>query len=208
MEWAGLYSEKYEDYVASELRRLGYSVLQNIYITIEGKGEVQIDILAFDFTNNVMYVIEVKSWDSRAWMSGDLGSKNWSYATQGGSIYNRFNPHMQCQFHVEYIETAIKALIGNGIVCNARVIFKYKKPLWSRSLATSAEEGFKLENGKSSFRSVKAVYDAFKDEEDFSEERRIAHVNYLVTAKEERTGGYGKTWGEKYLLYKNWMLKK
>ena len=208
MEWAGLYSEKYEDYVASELRRLGYSVLQNIYITIEGRGEVQVDILAFDFTNNVMYVIEVKSWDSRAWMSGSLGSKNWSYATQGGTVYNRFNPHMQCQLHVEYVETAIKALIGNGVICNARVIFKYKKPLWSESLATSAEEGFKLENGKSSFRSVKAVYDTFKDEEDFSEERRIAHVNYLVTAKEKRTGGYGKTWGEKYLLYKNWMLKK
>ena len=208
MEWAGLYSEKYEDYVASELRRLGYSVLQNIYITIEGKGEVQIDILAFDFTNNVMYVIEVKSWDSRAWMSGSLGSKNWSYVTQGGTVYNRFNPHMQCQLHVEYVETAIKVLIGNGVICNARVIFKYKKPLWSGSLATSAEEGFNLENGKSSFRSVKAVYDAFKNEEDFSEERRIAHVNYLVTAKEERTGGYDKTWGEKYLLYKNWMLKK
>ena len=186
MEWAGLYSEKYEDYVASELRRLGYSVLQNIYITIEGRGEVQVDILAFDFTNNVMYVIEVKSWDSRAWMSGSLGSKNLSYATQGGTVYNRFHPHMQCQLHVEYVETAIKALIGNGVICNARVIFKYKKPLWSGSLATSAEEGFKLENGKSSFRSVKAVYDTFKDEEDFSEERRIAHVNYLVTAKEKR----------------------
>ena len=195
MDYKTLYTDDFENYVADELRKQGFGVVQNIYIEVDGEGEAQIDIIAFDFINNVAYVVEVKSWDNVHWVSNQLNDRDWVYQTETGVEEKHvFNPHMQCQYQITLLHKLIAALFGEGFYFNNRVIFKYGSPSWSGCVATSAQEGILLTGGKSSKRSLTEIFDTLKEEQDFTEASKDKHKAYLEAAKEGRYGPYGKKW--------------
>ena len=197
-DFSNLYSYDFEDYAVNHLKSLGYLVNQSIIVTCMGTGteydrSAQLDSVVYDLRYNIIYVVEIKSWDARYWVSADVKDTDWSYKTSpNGVITHKFNPIMQCLSHRELLQFVLNGRLGGGYIVNSRVLFKYDVPI--KGYCLSLANGIILGGGFQSSRNVLDVYNLLKPYEDKSEKTRQEYRQYLEDMRYNRTGIYGRAW--------------
>lgn len=207
--------KKFENKVANTLLNNGYAVVQSIYpwLPYDDKdrsncweGQAQIDVLAFDFSTNCVFVVECKDWTIKSWLSNDSDKTNWEYIVKEYSYkdkrtglikrklikYEAFNPLFQVYWEAGMLN---RNIVGNEdnkyYSLTTAVVFRENVPKVPGCFLLS--DGLRL-TGKPSNYPIKDLYNFLKPKEDFSFETFSRHLGNLGRDCKNRRGAFRLDW--------------
>ena len=204
---------KFENTVAEALKSRGFGVVQNVYPFLPydsvnrnncWEGQAQIDVIAFDFNTNSIFVVECKDWLIQQWMDYNINATNWVYIVREYNYNYRgkerrklvkkeaFNPLFQIYWEKGMLSRSIKGNEENQYYTfNMLVVFRENAPWVSGCINFSKD--FPL-LGTSSKLDIKRLYEFLKTQEDFSYDTFKNHKENLDNDRRNRRGAYRLDW--------------
>lgn len=170
--------------IAKEFRKLGLTVIRNVYIPIDN-FYTEIDMVVIDNYGNI-FVVEVKNFSGFV----DCNNKNifdnkyWLNITSSGKVVYFLNPYKQNEYHCLALRNYLGTIINDNIKIMNLVIFTDKAKLSTR-LDTNILVERKINTWytdnieKIVVYEMKNIIDKLIILSDSSEERKSQHIREL-----------------------------